>query len=138
MGKSMFEKAVDAAVNQKKSHENEMHIEIKKVLNSFVSETEIDPADVFFYQNGSEVEIEDLVAKKGMITFEWGILVQHEDVDVQVSSTVNVEKKSFINSPDEVIFSIGEYNPFDDAMEKNTFMKILISDLLTKASKAAS
>ncbi|MGP1216167.1 hypothetical protein [Serratia sp. CY34543] len=138
MGKSIFEKTVDQVASKKNSHEKELQGEIKKALDAFISATEIDPTDVFFYQNGGEVEIEDLITTKGVMSFEWGILVQHEFKDFEVRVDVNAVKKAFYNDDDEVVLSLGEYDPDIPVFDKKVFMDKLIEELNNKVAQEAS
>lgn len=55
MRKSIFEKTVDQVASKKQSQEKELQGEIQKALDAFISVTEIDRTDVFFYRNGGEV-----------------------------------------------------------------------------------
>ncbi|CAI0894186.1 hypothetical protein [Serratia grimesii] len=138
MRKSIFEKTVDQVASKKQSQEKELQGEIQKALDAFISVTEIDRTDVFFYQNGGEVEIDDMVTTKGVMSFEWGILVQHETKDFEVRIDVNAVKKVYFNADAEVVLSLGEYDPDIPVIAKNVFMDKLIEELTYKVEQEAS
>lgn len=138
MRKSIFEKTVDQVASKKQSQEKELQGEIQKALDAFISVTEIDRTDVFFYQNGGEVEIDDMVTTKGVMSFEWGILVQHETKDFEVRIDVNAVKKVYFNADAEVVLSLGEYDQDIPVIAKNVFMDKLIEELTYKVEQEAS